>query len=184
MRIEGTVAGVDDVEELALNGTTPVIGLKSFTEIREITKPLTTGRIAIRDVSVVELGTIAPWDQQGNYNGIRLVPIVDVSTTVNFLCTRRFQNLVSDDDSIILPKAEDGIISLLIGSLLKIKGDDQKAMIHQQEGFSSIKAAAFNENEINNKDWRALPGDGLFGDLGSEVDHVHVTDTSITGIGF
>lgn len=183
VRIEGTVGGVDDEEELALNGTSLVTGAKSFTNIREITKPKTTGRITIADTVPTTLGTIAPWDQQGHNKRIELLPNPDETVTVSLMCTRKFQNLVSDDDSIVIPEAESGILDMLIGALFGLQGDLQKQIKYQQQGLSNIEVGAFQEREINDKDHRSLPAEGLFGDLGTGVDDVHVRDTSITGIG-
>lgn len=183
VRIEGTVDGVDDEEELALNGTSNVDGSKSFTEIREITKPKTTGRISIKQVDDTVLGTIAPWDQQGHNKRIEILPNPTETVTVTLLCTRKFMDLVSDDDSIVIPEAESGITSFLIAALLEFGGNAQKAQIYQAKGTASIQSGAFSEQEINDRDFRSLPISGNFGDLGTEADNVRVVDTSITGIG-
>ena len=183
VRIEGTVGGENDFEELTLNGTSNVDGTKSFTEILEITKPKTVGRISIKQTDGTVLGSIAPWDQQGHYKRIEILPNPDESVTVTLLCTRKFMDLVSDDDSILIPEAESGIIHFLTAALLEFGGDPQKAQIYEAKGATSIQSGAFSEQELNDRDFRSLPAAGMFGDLGTETDSIQNGDISITGVG-
>lgn len=186
VRLEGTVAGVADEEEIAFNaadGTIEQTGSKSFTELTQITKQQTTGRIAIRDSASVELGTIAPWDQMGRYKRIRLVPPVDVLTTVTLQATRAFEALVSDDDSILIPTVEGAITSLLISSIFRSSGDFASAREWQRDAAEKIQIAQNNELEQNARTFQSTPAFGLFGHLGSDSMIGHVGDTSITGIG-
>ena len=118
IHLEGTVAAVDDEEEIDLNGTTNVTTTKSFTDIRKIVKPSTTGRITVSDAVPATLGTIAPWDLEGQYKRVQLVPAPDAEKTITIQCTRRFERLVSDNDASVIPEADGALIDLLVAQVL------------------------------------------------------------------
>jgi hypothetical protein len=179
VHIEGTVAGVDDEEEINLNGIIPVVTTKAFADIRAIVKPLTTGRITV-SAGINTLGTIAPWDTWGNYKRIQLVPLEDVETTVTLQCTRRFERLVSDNDGLIIPEIDGAIIDMLVGELYEAEKDLQRAQHFRIKGEGLLMVLAKKINENQDRDWRAVPN-GMFGDLG-EYDHFRHDDISITGI--
>lgn len=184
VHIEGLVGGLEDEEEITLDGTTPVNGIKSFTELRKITKDKTIGRITVKDSGDVELGTVPPWEHNSRYKRVQLVPIVDSSTTATFECLRRFEALVSDNDSTLIPKGDPALVNLLVSELLEDEEEEDRAAVYRQKGDADLQILSRQETEIQDKDFDVAPEMGLFGDLGDEFgDERFVRDISETGIG-
>lgn len=172
VRILGTVSSVDAYEDVTLNGTTPVTGSLSFTALQSISKPLTAGRVTIKEGST-ELGTIPAWEFKGAYRKIRLYPIPSASNTFYFEATRRFLRLTSDDDTILLSKVEPAIFSMLMAELYDLKGDEAKSD-REESKASALLGAAIGEEEVkDSEDNRSFPDYGMFDDY----DHVGVFDT-------
>lgn len=170
IRIHGLVAGVDDVEELTLNGTTNVDGSKSFSEIRRISKPVTTGRITVLDTSNTEFGTVAPWSTQPEYPQILLIPTPLANETITVHALRKFQRLVSENDSIEPVMLEPAVVHLVQSIMYKKAGNLPNSQDEERLSADAIKIAATRENEIADKDFRIAPDSGMFGTLG-DTDH-------------
>lgn len=166
IRIVGTAGGVETTEDIALNGTGNSDGSVNFTHIRKISKPITTGRVSIKDTSDNELGTVAPWETQPEYPRVRLVPPPTSSTTVTFQCLRRFERLVSDNDAVTPAIMGKPITHLVMAYMFRRFGEDQRAAIEEQQAQDCMRTVEKNENEHNDKDFSTMPAYGMFGDLG------------------
>lgn len=181
IHIEGTVSGEDDEEELDLSGTTPVTTTKSFTDIRKIVKPLTTGRITISDAVPATLGTIAPWDLEGQNKQVQLVPTPDSEKIITLQCTRRFERLVSDNDASVIPEADGALIDLLIAELLEAEEQEDRAQYYRAKATETLDLLSTKDLQNQARDFFAAPEQGMFGDLGADMDF-RIRDTSVTGI--
>lgn len=181
IHIEGIVSALDDEEEVNLNGTTPVPTTKSFTSIRKIVKPLTTGRITVADATPLNIGTIPPWDSDAQYKRVQLVPTPDVSKDITIQCTRRFERLVSNNDSSIIPELDGVMVDLLVAELLEAEEQEDRAIYYRNKGSSTLKILERKDFDNQQRDWFSAPEMGMFGDLGADMDFRH-RDTSVTGI--
>lgn len=166
VRIWGTVGGVEDYEDLTLNGTTIVAGSKSFSHIRKISKAITTGRVSIMDNAETELGTVAPWSTAPEYPRLQLSPLPSENVTVTMHCLRRFERLVDEYDSIVPSVFATPILHLVTASLLRGIGEMKKAMIEEKLAAGALKGVATNENDQSETDFSITPACGDFGDLG------------------
>ena len=175
VRIFGT-ASVLTHEDLNLNGTNAVTGTLSFSEITQISKPITAGRITVkRDTTT--LGTIPGWAYQGQYRRIRMYPIPDAAYTVYVDGIRQFPRLTSDYDAILLTKVESAIFSLLCAELHELKGDNESAQVERAKASDQFAIAIKQEERIESEDNARYPAYGMFG------DSVFPIDTSNTGVG-
>lgn len=169
VRIVGTAGGVETTEDLTLNGTTAVTGTVSFTEIRKISKPVTTGRITVKDSSDNEYGTIAPWETAPEYPRYRLVPPVSESTTITFQCLRKFEWLVSDNDVIVPAAFVKPVAHLLAATMFRKYGELDRAQVEDQLAQDALRTVENNENQQNEKNFVSTPLCGMFGDLGIDA---------------
>ena len=165
VRIEGEVSGLPTSEEANLNGSTLVPTSTSFDagSIVSITKPLTTGRITIYAADgTTELGSAGPDDQRFSYKRIQLANIVDTSTTVHFIALRKFERLVSDNDSVIIPAAEAAIIKNTRAELLDYLEKHTAGGIERAKGTDSLRLAIHKEDNMDESGKRVLPKIGRF----------------------
>ncbi|MBU1778030.1 MAG: hypothetical protein KJ899_15500 [Gammaproteobacteria bacterium] len=176
VRIYGTVSDVMTYENFNLNGTTNVTGSLSFSEISQISKPITVGRITVSRAST-ELGTIPSWAYQGQYRRIRIYPIPDDTYTVYVDGLRRFPRLTSDYDTILLRKCESAIFSMLCAELFEYKGDMEAAIAERGKAKDQFGIAIVKEEHLEVNDNAIYPNAGMFGDGFWPVD------TSNTGTG-
>ena len=178
VRLFGTVSDVETYEDITLNGTTPVAGSKSFTELTSISKPLTTGRITIRDSGANELGTIPAWAYKGAYRRIQLYPAPEAAITLYVIATRRFPRLTSDDDTIMLTKCEDALFSYLMSELYEYSNDLNNMQLNEAKGAQLLNVALDSERDRDSEDNRCLPAYGMFYDADSTegyADPIHKT---------
>jgi len=166
VRIVGTAGGVETVEDIALDGTSNSDGSVSFTEIRKISKPVTTGRITIKDTSDNELGIVQPWETIPEYPTIQLVPPPDTSTTVKFQCLRKFEWLVDDNDPIQPSEMVKPILHFLMASLYERFNELQRATRERELGADALQVMEQNEAQHNDKDFSAAPAYGMFAGVG------------------
>jgi hypothetical protein len=126
--IKGLVGGYTDTEELSLNGTTPVNGSKSFTEIYAVTKSAeTVGRVTVTSnagsVTNVILGT---QDRTIRLRKVRLYPTPSSAVTItvkNFGLPPALTNAYEDTE---IPTRWDYIIDQYAFALsLQAKGKEQ-----------------------------------------------------------
>ncbi len=165
VRIEGLVSGVRVSEENDLNGTADVTTTASFDagSIISITKPRTTGRITVEAADAsTELGTAAPDATHFEYKRIQLAAIVDTSTVVKFLCTRRFEPLVSDNDSLLIPIATNALLAFTKAEVFNWLGDDAAESKVRAKGSSSLEVALNYIKEVNDTDQSVAPQLGGF----------------------
>lgn len=174
VRVWGVSSGVQAYESLTLNGTTPVVGSTSFSEILGISKPLTTGRVTVT-MGGSTAGTLAPWDYAGAYRRVRLCPIPTAATTLYIEGTRRFPRLTDDGDAIVLKKCESGIIDLLEAELLEYAGRPQEAVASRQKAEARLTTALRHETLIERADNRSYPEWGMFGDDTELLDSTRKT---------
>jgi len=172
----GLVSGLTAREELSLNGTTPVTGSLSFSELVSVSKTQTTGRVTVKR-GADTLGTVAPWDWRAAYRRVRLFPIPDASATMTVEGTRRFQPLVDDDETPMLPKCIEPLFCLLVADLHEFQGNYEPAGVERSKAEAALQIVLKHEQAVDDEDFRTYPAFGMFSDGGWPV-----SDTSKTGI--
>lgn len=175
VRVLGTASDTLAHEDITLNGTTPVVGAVDFTEILQITKPITVGRVTVSE-GTSELGTLPAWDCHGAYRRIRLVPVPTSAITLYVDGVRRFMPLTSDDDSVLLRRAESAIFEFLTAELYQYDDQEEKANISRQLAGEKLMLAKQYEAGIDGEDVAFAPSFGMFGHL------TMGTDTTKTGV--
>ena len=163
VRVEGESGGELISSEVDLNGTTDV-PTSSFTlgTITSITKPLTTGSVKVKAQDGTVLATLLPHQYKSAYKTIQLSPIVNSSTTVKLMCLRKFERLVSDNDSILIDRAESAIIELTKAKIYDYLEMDVKAQTARTLAADDLRVALLNETRVNDKEMRVLPATGGF----------------------
>ena len=182
VRIEGLVGGFSDFEEIALNGTTTVTTTKTFDAggLFAIIKNQTTGWITIKNSASVEIGRIAPAEYQSKYRRLQLHPIVSSSTTVTLQCARKFELLLSDNDSICIERAETAVLDYARSRFLDKIGNQAGAKIAREIAADGIELAIKNEELLNNKAQVIIPLSGLF--ACDDENTFRLWDTTKTGL--
>jgi len=178
IRIEGLTSDHPSVEENDLNGTTLVSTTASFDagDVIKISKPLTTGTVIIYAANgTTELGRIGPDEYQSYYKRIQLNPVVDESTTVTIMCTRKFERLVSDNDSLNIPRLESAVIHFTTAEVMDWTGHPN-ANNERAKGQDAIKTALLEENTKNSKNIVIRPASGL---MDFHNDNFDVTVTGV-----
>ena len=178
--IKGTVADKDDSEEVSLNGTSNVDTTKLYTDIRQISKEQTTGRITIKqETDDTEIGHIPPSETQSEYRRIQLLPKPTDGTTATFhvFCLRRFETLISHYDQPLF--AEPVLLEKVTAAMFRRNKQHDLAREHENKASLALQSAMFRQSEQEQRDNVSAPFYGDFGDLGE--DYVHLTGTSKTG---
>lgn len=179
VRIEGLSSDQPLHEENVLNGITQVTTTASFDagEVFKISKPLTTGTVIIYAADgLTELARIGPDEYQPFYKRFALDPVVNESTTVTIMGSRKFERLVSDYDSLEIPSLESTVIDL-VTARMKDWTDNPSANVERALAKEGVESALLKENLKNAKNIRILPITGNFGFFDNNR-----FDTSITGI--
>ena len=173
IRITGTVSDLRDFEEVELDGTTTVSTTKEFSDIQSITKPLTTGRITA-SISGTSIASIAPWDYKTAYRHIQVYPSPSSAQTLYFHGLRRFERLVSDNDSVRLKSAENAIFNLMVAELYEYAKRPDLAGGERMKAADELEIASNREEDED--DIRAFPAWGMFGNAtGHTTESTHKT---------
>ncbi|WP_428412015.1 hypothetical protein [Pararhizobium sp.] len=153
-----------------------------FSDVHIISKNQTVGNIQVvdRDETATVYALLPAWSNRIQYRRIRLMPLVDTSRSVYIQAVRKFEPVVNDNQTLMLPKAEDGIIDLLTAELFEYQEDYGRAQTERTKAGDKLTTAIKAETEKNKQDMRSVPSFGLFGNLGENTDH-HVIDTQVTG---
>ena len=126
--IFGTVSGFPDSEDIALNGSTVVPGLKSFSAVERVSKAQSSmGRITITANTATDtIATIPVGDTTGGvkYKKIQVYPAPDAIYKLNVLYYKEPYRLVNDNDIHELGQDFDELIILLATS--RMQGEQSK----------------------------------------------------------
>ena len=177
--VVGVSGGVDTAVTLTINGTSAAgSGTVTFTEIKSVSKPATTGTITLRKASAgTTYAVLLPWQTQGSYRRIRLYPIPTVAITFYVEALRRFQPLVSQYDAILLRHAESAIFDMLCAELYEYDDRHDLAQAEYSKASSRLQRAQEREDRQNDTDQRvSFPAAGDFGsgrdfDYGDDPNH-------------
>lgn len=173
VRITGTVSDLRDFEEVELDGITTASTTKSFSDIQSITKPLTTGRVTA-SISGTSIASLAPWDYKTAYRHIQVYPEPSEAQTLYFHGLRRFERLVSDNDSVRLKKAENAIFSLMLAELYEYAKRPDLAAGERMKAADELEIAS--KREEDEEDIRSFPAWGMFGNAtANTTDATHKT---------
>lgn len=106
--VEGVVSGEHDREVISLNGTTPVAGAKSFSEVYSISKDLlTAGRITVRgDTSGTVFLLLGALHFTERIIQVLLDPIPNAAHVVDYRYMPWVPEMVNDSDVPIIPLSD------------------------------------------------------------------------------
>jgi len=166
VRVFGTVSDLEAHEDLDLNGTNDVTGSLSFSEIKAISKPETTGRITVT-AGATTLGTLAPWADRGAYRRIRIYPEPTDTVTAYVEALRRFPRLTSDHDTILIHRAESAIVDLFEAELCEYDERGEEAAAKRVAARERLLLAMEQEKHRDSEDNRTFPAVGFFGIRGA-----------------
>jgi hypothetical protein len=167
VRVFGTVATLEAYEDFTLNGTTAVTGSLVFSEVKSVSKALTTGRITVAYGSgPTTIATMPPWAYLTAYRRIRLYPVPTAACTLYAECLRQMPRLTSDSDTILLHRAEPAIIDLLVAELYEYDEKPELAQGERAKAADHLKLALNAEEQRDRQDNRSFPASSIFGDDG------------------
>lgn len=112
--IRGTVSGVDQYETLVLDGTTPVVGTKLFTEVFSIRKDQDTDGVVTATAGVVTLAILGPSEAQREYQKIGFYPIPAQADTVILRGISKPRAMIHNTDAPDFPETYHELV--LIGA--------------------------------------------------------------------
>lgn len=126
--VKGLVSGYVDTEELSLNGTTPVNGSKSFSEILAVTKSAeTVGRVTLTsNAGAVTNIVLGSQDKTVRLRKIRLYPIPSSAVTITVKHFGLPPALTKAYEDTEIPNRWDYVVDQYAFALaLQAKGKDQ-----------------------------------------------------------
>ena len=121
VRINGIVAGEEDSELFTLNGTTAVVGTKSFTEVFTVAKGDTTEGNVTVTAAAVTITTIPAKALSKQYQPIILYPIPSAVEAFRVRGIRRPRQLVYKQDFPDLPEIYHELI--ILGAVIRGHND-------------------------------------------------------------
>lgn len=156
VRISGLVGGVEDTELLTLNGITPVVGVKLFTEIRQIVKSATTAGIVTASSGATTFVRIPSFLLAKTYQVVKLWPTPSAIFNFRFRGIRRARALVNVEDCPEVPESYQELV--LIGALMRGSRDLQRMTYYDylykrewQPGIARLRS------QMGNKRGRKAP---------------------------
>ncbi len=151
VRIEGLVSSLPDFEDFTLNGTSDVVGSKSFSRVDRVVKSAsTTGRIIVTSNSAnITIVTLPAGDilRTMSFYRIQLWPIPDDVYVINVQTYDRLKDLVDDNDVSALGQEFDEALilwSTYIGR--KYDQDIPAATQVRQDYFGEIRRLKAQNN--------------------------------------
>ncbi len=159
IRVTGLSNSVRMQDEITLNGTTPVAGTVSFTEIFAIEKSATTtGKVTCTsNAAAVTLCNISPGALGSRYISLRLHPIPDTIYTINLQCPRIIYDMVADNDvpgdihdedfhNLVLATAESILMKDPMLLQAAKNASNEKSKIQGNVGFRTIDRRSYRDN--------------------------------------
>jgi len=143
-------------------------GTTTFSEILQITKAVTEAAVVIA-VSAVELARIPAWENESRYRRLRLQPAPDSTVSLLIEATRRFPRLVSDNDTILLAKAEPVVLDRLTAALYDFNEQPDRAAALRQSALDAMQVAIRHESSIEETLQASYPAFSMYEPYGQPV---------------
>lgn len=178
IRIKGTSGGKTEYENLTLNGMTSVTSFFSYTEVLQITKAVTVGRIIISLADDTEIGYIQPEATNPRYERIKIIQDPGDGVTITLQCKRRFERLISDYDSPLMDIGHVLTKMLSAAIYTNLSHEPEKGSILKQEAIELLMDFFKSEEMIPDRDTVMIPAIGVFSDTAAH----RVYDLSVSGI--
>lgn len=138
--IRGMSNGLEEVENVSLNGTTPVVTTKSWDAPFQLSKETTAGTVTVKDSSNVEVQKLLPSENERKHSRLFLHDIPGETTTLLVLAKRRMTPLDNDLDTPILRNIDNAIIAYAMSDMLERSRQYAKAQAKAGEGQAHILA--------------------------------------------
>jgi len=152
--IRGELAGVEQVEQVALNGTTTVNSTKSWDVVWTLSKPATTGTITVTGLtSSTNYLTLWDEDRELKYQRLRLFDSpTDTTKNLLVLGKRRFRGLTKDQDTSIIPALDDVLLAYGEADMLQRARQYGKANEKIQEAtallFDTLSVSIYQQASV------------------------------------
>lgn len=178
IRVKAVVGGKTEFEDITLTGTTAVASTKTVTEVLQITKAVTVGRITVSLADDTEVGYIQPEATSPKYERLQILRDPGDAVTVTIMCKRRFERLISDYDSPVMDIGFVLVKFLAAMIYLNLSHEPEKGAALKQEGISALQDYFDSQEKAPDKDLVLIPATGVFAEIGNDYSQ----DLSITGI--
>jgi len=158
VRLWGVSGGEERTDTIALNGTTQVDSLLSFTEIHRVSKSaVTTGVVTIREKTVnTTLATMAPHEKVVRYPRIRLHTVPNAADTLYLTYKKRFVALVNDSDIVEIPVIPI-LKAMTYADCLREQRQFQKAEVTEARAKAELKEFIGEQEMQADRIERAMP---------------------------
>lgn len=158
--------GVHVAEDVSVSSGVQASSANQYSEIISISKGKTGTRLTVT-VGEVEIASIAPWAERGEFRRIRIVPEPSATVTAYIDALRRFEKIVSYNDTVLLPRCENAIYCYLMAELYEFDEQAEKASSERSKAGEELVIALKFDEGIDRADFRTYPAEGMFGGCGA-----------------
>jgi len=158
-------SGNESVEELTLNGTTPVLTTGTATTVRHISKDQTSGWVTVKENAAETTIAIVPATHTlSQYRQLQLLKApATTPATLHIHATRKFQPLMSDTESSVISGIDSALVEGLSAALWRWKGDEQAAQSSDARAMGTVQLLTHAAEDIDNDEVGIMPVSGHFG---------------------
>lgn len=162
VQLRGELAGVERVETLALNGTTPLSSTQSFDILFTVAKAATAGTVTVAGAtSAAVLQTLWPEESERKIPRLRLHEAPQVLTKRLLICgKRRFRPLTNDLDTPLLRRLDNAILAYGRADEWKRQRQYSKSQAEATEADAMVRIAIDGENTQGAAIMRIIPDAG------------------------
>lgn len=154
--VRGESLGVEVSETVVLNGTTNVLTANTYDTPLTIAKGITAGTINVTgNTSGAALQTLLATERERKQVRLWLQPAPGVSEAALVIGKRRIKPLVSDEDTPMLRKSANALISAASADLLEQMGKDSKSA--RERALAALQVLKDGELRQNARQPRVVP---------------------------
>jgi hypothetical protein len=154
--VRGETLGGQVRETVTLNGTTPVVSANTYDTPLTIAKGITVGTIHISgQTSSIALQSLPPDERERKHMRLWLQPSPGVSEKALVIGKRKIRPLVSDEDTPMLRKVANALISSAVADLLESLGKDPKSA--RERAAAALQIIKDGELRQNARQPRVVP---------------------------
>lgn len=163
--VYGELNGEEVTELVLLNGTSQVQTVNAFTEVLQLSKEATAGRVsATGATSAAALVSLADAQTEKRHPRLRLHETPGVGITLAVLAKRLAPPLVNDSDATGLPSLDNALLAYVSADALEGMRQYAKAAEKNKEGTALLERALATEVYHEPKGGRIAPADSMGGD--------------------
>jgi hypothetical protein len=135
-----TSGGTIIIEQISLNGTTPVVTTNAYSVPLSIGKRITLGHVSITgNTSVTLFATLLDYERERKHVRIQLRPTPTANVTCKILGKRRIIPLLTDEDTPLLRDIGNVLINLAAADMFSKLGNAPEAAATKNKADEAIK---------------------------------------------